>query len=325
MAKESYNLFYRETKKGVVVNLISKGNYEVVSFSSWKVRFYVCEKCILVVESSKKSINVEFPSKREAIWMFNRIAKLVEQHSTPSVEAASSASSSTSVDELVTTMGELKIDEHWSIKPSDLIDVGSIGVKDFCSNTFSKWKKTFCRTDSRHAEETFFKRIDIASGTLEKNTDAHEICSFIHAFVSTVVNALPTTYAATGVSVSQEFKVFATLDLNNSRVSLSGRIDYLGVDPKTNRLVVIEYKSATSQKFVNMGYLVVPDIAQARIYALMVRKMFNLSYTPDCYLLKFSVEMEVVDNKKSRTIGLWKLKNTENITTLANAVDVPLL
>lgn len=201
-------------------------------------------------------------------------------------------------------------------------------VTSFCHGLYSKVdKKVFCHTDTRHAKEINRQWISVNTNKFEKSSDAHDFASYVHAFASTHFNALPAIDKLTGLTVSREFAVHARVKRHNRSFTLQGRVDYLGVDSKTNRLVVVDYKSAQSAKFVDGKYLVVPDIVQVRIYALLVRKMFELDYTPDCYILKFSDSLEDHprrDSVKRRAIGLWKLKHTRSIDTLEKATAVHL-
>jgi len=203
------------------------------------------------------------------------------------------------------------------------------GVKDFTSSLYKKVNSAvFCKTDERHVKQVCRVVVEVnADEKLAKNTITHDLVSRVHAMGSTVANALPLCDLDTFVSVSSEFKVHARLTRNGRAVALRGIIDYLGVDPKTGRLVVIDYKTAQASKYVNSACMVVPDIVQVRLYAVMVRKMFKLEYTPKCYLLKFALTAELTRNTrtKTRAIGLWKIRGTNKITTLEEAINVPLV
>lgn len=229
-------------------------------------------------------------------------------------------------------ISKLTIAEHPEKPLTEILPEIKTGqaVTAFCHGLYKKTSpKVFCRTDTSHARSVNFLRIDVeTTGKLEKSVEEHDFASYVHALASTYFDPLPSIDKLTGLTVSREFAVHAKVTRNGREFTLQGRVDYLGVDRKTGRLIVLDYKSAQSSKFVTGKYLVVPDIVQVRIYALLVRKMFSLDYTPDCYILKFSHTLEQTpewDKGKRRVIGLWKLKRTHSIDTLKKATDVKLV
>jgi len=327
-----YQLYYSCVEGQAIVRFIPENlDKGIVSVSLQDLSVKPSERSpttLIVVNGLGRRDLIKCSSVQEREWILTELARLIKSDTTCISQACSSSSSSSSspsVDQLAESMGRLNVQEYENIKPVQ--GEGGTAVTKFCKSLYTDVSgKVYCRTDERHATTLYNRWFYVDKGKFEKNTSVHDFGAHIAALVSTIAKAFPSVDDK--ITMSHEFSVFSSFPHQGEEVTLTGRLDYLGVSNETGRLVVIEYKSATSSKFVNLDYLVVPDIVQVRIYALMVREMFSLPYTPDCYMIKFSTGLEDVPRNSKlsrRAIGLWQLKDTEEITTLEQAINVPLV
>lgn len=110
--------------------------------------------------------------------------------------------------------------------------------------------------------------------------------------------------------------------------SLTGRIDCVLVDVKTNRFVVLETK--TKAKAEHSQTVWVEAVIQARLYAFALKRQLELDYVPDAYVLSTVLygdhaekptpnSKEVIVPGGPYPVSLWKVLGTEKMKSFQEA------
>ncbi len=115
--------------------------------------------------------------------------------------------------------------------------------------------------------------------------------------------------------VRQEQKLYHPITLGNKDAMLLGKVDAILMNPYTRRLCLLELKTSTLPKEVDINYCFLRTIneLQLRLYAMMLFHRLKLDYPPEIYILGI----------RGNEAALYKLPNKiENIVELKNVFSL---
>lgn len=128
-------------------------------------------------------------------------------------------------------------------------------------------------------------------------------------------------------TVSREYTVIdpkLKMVVNNVAGYLRGDVDFVVMDRVTKRWCVIDIKTTDNTKvpagkpdeWLETAVMKCKNVLQLRVYSVLVRRRFNLDYTPECYILG----VHIGETKKG--FGIWKLKNARTAVDLESALGL---
>jgi len=127
-------------------------------------------------------------------------------------------------------------------------------------------------------------------------------------------------------TVSREYTIIdSRLKLVQNRTAgyLRGDVDFIVKDRETRRWCVIDIKTTEFEKtsmdssdWLETAVMKRKNILQLRAYAVLVRRHFNLDYTPECYVLGAHI------GATNKGFAVWKLSNIQSAVDLESAFSL---
>lgn len=127
-------------------------------------------------------------------------------------------------------------------------------------------------------------------------------------------------------TVSREYTVIDRkhkMIVNNKAGFLRGDLDFVVKHRTSKRLCVVDIKTTelnqtglNEKEWLEAAVMKRKNVLQLRVYAVLARRKFGLSYTPDCYVLGVHV------GATTKGFAVWKLASTVSAVDLESALSV---